>query len=192
VRRYEGVCDIKKRSSEQQKHKNAFHLRIARIECLSLMRDSRAIVSTSAHALKNWFVAQCYDALIVGVMWGIGLFALRVPLAPLWALLGAAFQFVPNLGPILTLVGPVAIVALSGSGWMKLLYLLILYVGIVIIDGLWLQPIIMKRSVKVPLWASILVPIVAGIVIPFWGVLLAPPLLAVFYAFRSERGSVAR
>jgi predicted PurR-regulated permease PerM len=156
------------------------------------MRDSRAIVATSAHALKNWFVAQCYDALIVAAMWGIGLFALRVPLAPLWALLGGAFQFVPNLGPILTLIGPVVIIALSGLGWMKLLYLLILYVGIVIVDGLWLQPMIMKRSVKVPLWASILVPIVAGIVIPFWGVLLAPPLLAVFYAFRGEQSSVAR
>jgi hypothetical protein len=29
----------------------------------------------------------------------------------------------------------------------------------------------------VPIWASIFVPIILGIVIPFWGVLLAPPLL---------------
>jgi len=48
-----------------------------------------------------------------------------------------------------------------------------------------LQPYIMRRTAKVPIWASILAPIVLGFVIPFWGVLLAPPLLAVLFAYRS-------
>ncbi len=34
------------------------------------------------------------------------------------------------------------------------------------------------------MWASILAPIILGILIPFWGVLLAPPLLAVVYAYK--------
>ena len=146
--------------------------------------DTRHIVKTSGRALKDWFVAQCYDALIVAAMWAVGLLALRVPLALLWALLGGAFQFVPNLGPILTLLGPVVVIALTAAGWTKLLWLLILYVVIVVVDGLFLQPYLMRRSVRVPIWASIVVPIVMGVVIPFWGVLLAPPLLAVVYAFR--------
>ncbi len=58
---------------------------------------------------------------------------------------------------------------------------------IVVIDQLVLQPMLMKRSARVPIWASILAPIVLGIVIPFWGVLLAPPLLAVIYAFRKPK-----
>jgi predicted PurR-regulated permease PerM len=62
-----------------------------------------------------------------------------------------------------------------------------LYAIIAVIDGLLLQPYLMKRSNKVPIWASILAPIVLGIVIPFWGVLLAPPLLAVIYAFRRRQ-----
>jgi predicted PurR-regulated permease PerM len=45
----------------------------------------------------------------------------------------------------------------------------------------------MKRTAKVPTWASILTPIVLGILIPFWGVLLAPPLLAVVYAYKTRR-----
>jgi len=53
------------------------------------------------------------------------------------------------------------------------------------LDGLLLQPYIMRRTAKVPIWASILAPIVLGFVIPFWGVLLAPPLLAVLFAYRS-------
>jgi len=37
------------------------------------------------------------------------------------------------------------------------------------------------------MWASILAPIVLGFVIPFWGVLLAPPLLAVVYAYKARK-----
>ena len=151
------------------------------------MAQGKKILRTSGHALRKWFVAQCYDALIVASLWCVGLLLLDVPLAPLWALLGGAFQFVPNLGPILALIGPVLSIAITEAGWDKLLYVLILYVVIVIVDGLALQPYLMKRSVKVPLWASIFVPIVMGVVIPFWGVLLAPPLLAVVYAFRNPK-----
>jgi predicted PurR-regulated permease PerM len=42
---------------------------------------------------------------------------------------------------------------------------------------------------RVPIWASILVPIALGIIIPFWGILLAPPLLAIFYAFRKPKSA---
>jgi predicted PurR-regulated permease PerM len=57
----------------------------------------------------------------------------------------------------------------------------------VVVDGLILQPYIMRRVAKIPMWASILAPIVLGFVIPFWGVLLAPPLLAVVYAYKARK-----
>jgi predicted PurR-regulated permease PerM len=136
-------------------------------------------------ALKRWLIVQSTDALIVGVMWLIGLEIIRVPLAPLWAGLGAVLQFVPHFGPMLALIGPAIVGGLSG-GWMRLIYVLILYVVIVLTEAFVLQPYLMKRTVKVPIWASILVPIVLGFVVPFWGVLLAPPLLAVIYTYRNR------
>lgn len=136
-------------------------------------------------ALKRWLIAQSMDALIVGLMWLIGLEIIRVPLAPLWALLGGALQFVPHFGPVLALIGPAIVGGLSG-GWMRMIYVLILYAVIAMIDALLLQPYLMKRTAKVPVWASIVTPIVLGFVIPFWGVLLAPPVLAVVYTYRSR------
>jgi predicted PurR-regulated permease PerM len=67
-----------------------------------------------------------------------------------------------------------------------------LYAGIVVVDGLALQPYIMKRTAKVPIWASILTPIVLAFVIPFWGVSLAPPLLAVVYAYKEHLARASR
>jgi predicted PurR-regulated permease PerM len=49
-------------------------------------------------ALRNWLIAQCEDSLTIGAMWHIGLRALGVPMAPLWAGLAAVLQFVLNWG----------------------------------------------------------------------------------------------
>ncbi len=144
-------------------------------------------VRTTGTALKNWFIAQTYDALAVGALWLIGLLIIGVPWAPFWAFLGAVFQYVPNFGPLLTVIGAEFGVLFADSDvQMKMVYVLILYAVIAVTDGLFLQPYLMKRTTKVPIWASILVPIVLGIIIPFWGVLLAAPLLAVVYAFRER------
>ena len=135
-------------------------------------------------ALKNWLIAQCEDSLAVGAMWYAGLRILGVPLAPLWAGLAAVLQFVPQLGPTLGMVAPTITAAIHWGDWWHPLYVLTLYAGIVVVDSLVLQPYIMKRTTKVPIWASILAPIVLAFLIPFWGVFLAPPLLAVLYAYK--------
>ncbi len=138
-------------------------------------------------ALKNWFVAQLVDSLAVGLLWLTGLLILKVPGAPLWALLGAAFQFVPQIGAVLGVIGPALTAMFKWGDWEHPLYVLMLYAVIAIVDGFVLQPYIMKRTARVPVWASILAPIVLGMIIPFWGVLLAPPLLAVLYAYKARQ-----
>ena len=143
-------------------------------------------VRITASALKHWAIAQLQDSLAVGLLWLLGLWIIRVPWAPLWALLAAVLQIVPHFGPILGLLGPVLAAALR---WQHPLYVLILYAVIVVVDGFLLQPYIMRRVARVPMWASILVPLVLGFVIPFWGFLLAPPLLAVVYAYKSRRST---
>jgi predicted PurR-regulated permease PerM len=143
-------------------------------------------------ALKNWFAAQLKDSLAVAALWLIALLILKVPLAPLWAVFAFFLQFVPNIGAALTLVGPMvelSIQGLFGGDWIRLIYLLIAYAAIAAIDGFFLQPYIMKRTARVPVWASITVPIVMGLLMGFWGVLLAGPLLAVVFAYwRKRRG----
>src|ERR1700760_4791115 len=142
-------------------------------------------VNITGHALKQWFVAQCYDSLAVGALWWAGLWYLHVPFAPFWAFLAAAFQFIPHLGPVLAFFGP-ALSALISDGFEGLLYVLILYGIVIVIDGLVLQPLIMRRTARVPIWASLIVPILLSLAFGFWGLLLAAPLLAVVFAYRAH------
>jgi predicted PurR-regulated permease PerM len=145
--------------------------------------DWRENARTTGTALKNWFVAQCFDSLCVAVIWLIGLWIIGVPFAPLWAVLAGMLQFIPNFGAVISVIGPAIAGALSDDS-MRFFYVLMLFAVIMVVDGLFLQPYLMRRTAKVPFWASLVVPIVLGVIIPFWGVLLAPPLLAVFYAFK--------
>jgi predicted PurR-regulated permease PerM len=142
---------------------------------------------TAAAALFNWWKAVSIEAVCVALMWWLGLALLHVPLAPVWALIGGVMTFVPNFGGVITVIFPVLMVLFSGHDMYRLGLVLGLYAVIVIVDQLVLQPFLLKRTSRVPIWASIFVPILLGIIIPFWGVLLGPPLLAVVYAFKNPK-----
>ena len=144
-------------------------------------------VRTAGTALLNWWRAATLDALIVGILWFIGLELIHVPFAPLWSILGGVLQLVPNFGGAIAVIGPVLAVAFSGHDEWRLGLVLGLYGVIAILDGLVIGPYVLHRTTKVPWWAAFFGPIVLGIIIPFWGVLLAPPLLAVIYAFRKPK-----
>ena len=149
------------------------------------MNASRYLKLTGT-ALKHWFIAQCEDALVVGILgcWG---FTLKVPWAPVWATLASPSAIHPALGPR------------AGNNWAdanRCACLERLAAPTLRVDALrrdcgggWFRApaLFMKRTAKVPMWASILAPIALSFLIPFWGILLAPPLLVVIYAFRRNR-----
>jgi len=147
------------------------------------MQFSRHVEITGG-ALRDWFVAQCYDSIAVGLLWWAGLAYLNVPLALIWAILAALFQFIPHFGTVLAILGP-AIAAIFVGGLEAFLWVLGLYGVIIVLDGLLLQPMIMRRTARVPIWASLILPIVLSLMLGFWGLLLAAPLLAVIFAYRS-------
>jgi predicted PurR-regulated permease PerM len=149
-------------------------------------RDWRSHARITGSALKNWFIAQCLDSLAVALLWLIGLWIIGIQWAPVWAILAGILQFIPNFGVMLSVIIPALLGAFSSDS-MRFFYVLILFAIIMVVDGLFLQPYLMKRTAKVPFWAALFAPIILGIVIPFWGVLLAPPLLAVVFAFWHKR-----
>lgn len=146
-------------------------------------------LKTAGFALLGWWRAATLDALCVGLLWFVGLYFIHVPWAPLWALVAAVCQFVPGIGTALSVCGPAiaAFFASIDTGYDKLWWTLGLYAFIAIVDGLLIQPLLLKRSTLVPWWAAMLGPVVVGILLPPWGALIAPPVLAVIFALRNGR-----
>jgi predicted PurR-regulated permease PerM len=153
------------------------------------MQVSRHLHITGS-ALKQWFIGQCYDSACVGLLWWAGLSFLQVPFAIFWGLLAAFFQFIPQFGVVLGVIGP--LIAAAFVSWETVVYVLILYGAIVVIDGLILQPLIMRRQTRVPIWASLIIPILLSLFFGFWGFVVAAPLLAVVFAYRGIAKSRVR
>lgn len=150
-------------------------------------------LGTAGKALVNWGRAIVIDAAIVGVLWLVGLEILRVPWAPLWAVLAALFQFVPAFGGMLSVAGPAIAASLTDSDdvFFHVAMVLGLYAVIAILEGLVIGPYILHRTTLVPWWASLLGPLVLGLLIPPWGVLIAPPLLAIVFALKGRSSKPA-
>jgi len=151
--------------------------------------DWRSHARITGTALKDWFIAQCYDSLAVALLWLVGLLIIGIPWAPLWALLAGVLQFIPNLGCMIAVIPP-ALVGAFSHDHARFFYVLGLFAVIMVVDGFFLQPYIMKRTAKVPFWVSLFAPIVIALLVPFWwAILLAPPLLAVIFALKRARAA---
>ncbi len=141
-------------------------------------------------ALLGWWRAASLDALIVGVLWFIGLELIHVPFAPLWAFLGAVLQFIPNFGGMLALIGPVLSVAFSGHDEWRLGLVLGLYGLIVVLEGLVIGPYLLHRTTRVPWWAAFLGPIVR-VHHPLLGCVAGAAIIGDYFCF-SETSAATR
>ncbi|HET6613516.1 MAG TPA: AI-2E family transporter [Kofleriaceae bacterium] len=139
----------------------------------------RNLAEALNEALRNWLIGQFVSMCIVGVMVGVGLWILGMPLALLLGFLAFAFEFIPIVGPILAAV-PGVLVATTESITMALV-VAGLYAVVQIIENNVLIPIIQQRMVYVPPAIVLIATFVAALLFGFVGVLVATPLLAAIF-----------
>ena len=75
---------------------------------------------TAGKALVNWWRAVTIQGLCVAVLWLIGLLLLKVPLAPVWALVAGLMTLVPNFGGVIALLGPVFSILVTQPSMVRL------------------------------------------------------------------------
>ncbi|MDY6937702.1 MAG: AI-2E family transporter [Cyanobacteriota bacterium] len=128
-------------------------------------------------ALGNWLGGIVLNSIFIGTLSGIGLAVLNIQFVLTHALLAGILNFIPNIGPVLSVVFPIMI-ALLDSPW-KILAVLIWYLIIQNIESYWLTPTVMAKQVSllpaVTLVAQIFFTTAFGIA----GLLLALPLTVV-------------
>lgn len=136
----------------------------------------REVAQKIAHTLQLWFVGQLIDMVIVGVLIGIGLWLLGVPLALTLALFAGLLNFVPYVGALAGAV-PAILVALSQSPSMAL-WVALLFVGVQMLEGNVVAPLIQKRTIALPPALTILCQTVLGTLFGVFGLVIATPMIA--------------
>ena len=136
-----------------------------------------AALGGSARALRNWLGGQLVAMAAVGVMTGVGLALLGVPLALSLATIAALLEFIPLLGPIIAAI-PAILIAFTVDP-MTALYVLLLYVGVQQLEGYVLMPLVQRWAVELPPALGVLSVVVLGVLFGVPGALFAVPLTIV-------------
>lgn len=146
------------------------------------------------HTLRWWMVGTFISMFIIAVMTTIGLWLLDIPVALALGLIAGLLQFIPMFGPILSAVPAVGIALIISPT--AVLYVILLYIGIQLVESNFITPLVMKEAVQLPPALTILFQSLMAVIFGFLGLLLAVPILAagivlvrMLYVERMERGS---
>ena len=147
--------------------------------------DAVAVTRRARQIMRQYLIATAATGLIDGVLIGIALWVLGVPLVIPLAVLTVLGGFIPIVGA--TVAGLVAaVVALVANGVGSALLVVAATIAVQQIEGNLLQPLILERAVKlhplVTVWAVAAGLVVGGLL----GAFLSVPLLAIAVGFGSH------
>jgi predicted PurR-regulated permease PerM len=135
-----------------------------------------ACAASVAQILRWWVLAKLISMTMVGILISIGLWIVGVPLAGTLGIIAAVMTFIPNVGPLISVI-PAALLALAASPTQGLLALLVFAI-VFTLEGYVVTPLLERNIVRLPpaltLTMQLLLAAVAGPV----GVALAAPLAA--------------
>jgi predicted PurR-regulated permease PerM len=140
-------------------------------------RRVKEIMARCETALGSWTTGVLIEMVFIAVLSGLGLWILQVPLALAHAVIAGLLNFIPNVGPTLSVVLPMAI-ALLDAPW-KAIAVLILYLVIQQIESYWLTPTIMAKQVSLLPAITLISQLVFASLFGALGLLIALPLTIV-------------
>lgn len=150
---------------------------IVKLVPVSRRQAALEVIHTLSHTLKWWLIGISAMMVVVGILSGIGLWLLGIPLALILGILAGLLTFIPYFGPILSAV-PAILIALLVD-FTHALYVLLLYLGIHLLEGYILSPLVQERTVYVPPILTLAALTAMGILLGVSGLIIATPFTAI-------------
>lgn len=150
---------------------------VVRLFPLQYRPRARHVLLDIGSTLRWWSLGQLVDMVAVGVLAGVGLALLGVPLALTLGVIAGLFTFVPYFGAITSAI-PAMLVALS-MGWQAMLWVVVIFVICHTFEGYLIGPAVQRRTVDLPPALTILSMTVLGTLFGPLGVILGTPVAAV-------------
>lgn len=133
------------------------------------------ILNRCEEALVGWGIGICFNMIVISLMSFAGLAIIQVPLPIGNALIAGVLTFIPNIGPILSVIPP-AILGLLDAPW-KAVAVIGLYILIQQVESNFLTPLVMKHQVSLLPAITLVSQLICGVLFGFLGLFLALPLV---------------
>jgi predicted PurR-regulated permease PerM len=111
---------------------------------------------------------------LIGLVVGLGMFALHVPFALLLGVLAFVLEFIPTVGTLTS--GVVCVAVAATQSWLLTLVVLGYFILVHILEGYIVAPRILGKAVGLHPAISIVALVVGADLFGLWGALLAAPL----------------
>jgi predicted PurR-regulated permease PerM len=138
---------------------------------------AREVMQACGRILWWWLVGQLIAMVFIGIITGLTLWLLGVPLAMTLGVIAALLNFIPNVGPILSAV-PAAMLGMLHTP-MTAVWVLLAYFIIQMLQDHVVTPVVQQETVRLPP----VILILAQVFMYYWagilGLILAPALAAV-------------
>jgi predicted PurR-regulated permease PerM len=132
------------------------------------------IMNVTAESLQRWLMGMTLDMLFVGIMTGVGLWAVGVPLSFALGVLTGVSVFIPYIGPMAATI-PGLLLALSVSPKLAF-YAALVYAVALTLEGNVTQPLLQRWAVSLSPVLNLLAIVAFGIIFGAWGAILATPM----------------
>lgn len=142
--------------------------------------DKRPRIKEMLHkvykTLQLWLEGKLCSMLFVAVLTTIGLYILGLPLALTLGLIAGLLGFIPNFGPIVSVI-PAILIAFP-QGVDAVLYVIILYTAVQTIESNIFTPIVQRHMIFLPFAMILLAQVAFGFLTGLLGLILATPIVA--------------
>ncbi|MGC1310231.1 MAG: AI-2E family transporter [Phormidesmis sp.] len=147
-------------------------------------RRADEILDECEDSLSSWFIGVLFNMTIITLFSGIGLALIGVPLPMVNALIAGLLTFIPNIGPLLSVVPPV-LMGVATAPWMGLA-VIVLYFAIQQVEGSVLTPIVMSKQVSLLPAVTLVAQVIFAVFFGLLGLFLALPLVVVIQVWARE------
>ena len=130
--------------------------------------------------LRLWLLGQLAAMVAVGLVTGLGAWAIGLPSPLALGVIAGVLEFVPIAGPILATVPALLLAATMGP--QMILWTLVLYIAIQQVEGNLIMPMAQKQTVALPPVITLFAILIFAALFGPLGVLLATPLAVVLFA----------
>jgi predicted PurR-regulated permease PerM len=138
----------------------------------------------SARALRHWLLGQLAIMVIVGTLTGFGAWLIGLPSALALGIIAALLEFIPYLGPILTVIPAVLLGLTIGPEAALAAFALLILVQQ--LEGYVVTPLVQREAVTLPPALTLFALLAMGLLFGPLGLLFSAPLTVVAYVAVGE------
>ncbi len=141
-------------------------------------KRAHEVLDCISSTLVKWVLGRLVSMLFVGVLTWLGLTFMGMQMGAILGLFAGLVTFIPNIGPIVSMV-PAVLLAFVYGGPQQALYVVGLYLVVQTLESAAVSPVVQQRLIQMPPALILIGQLIIGAFTGLLGLTLATPIIAI-------------